>query len=73
MSSRYNLGMKSKSELLAIVHRTCPKLDVARMRDIVSELEMEGDIYSRINMQETANYWGLTISEIYYLIDPIRS
>ena len=65
--------MKSKTELLAIVHRACPKLDVARMRDIVSELEMEGDIYSRINMQETANYWGLTISEIYYLIDPIRS
>ena len=50
-----------------------PKLDVARMRDIVSELEMEGDIYSRINMQETANYWGLTIAEIYYLIDPIRA
>ena len=67
--------MKSKQELLAIVNRTCPKLDVARMRDIVAEMELEdqGDIYSRINMQLTAKHWGLTVAELYYLIDPIRS
>jgi len=64
--------MKSKTELLAIVNSNYPKLDVARMRDIVSEVELEGDIYSSINMRETAKNWGLTISEIYYLIDPIR-
>jgi len=45
------------------------------MRDIVSEMELEdqGDIYSRINMQLTAKHWGLTVAELYYLIDPIRS
>tara|TARA_R100001509_G_C4695187_1_gene158194 strand:+ start:181 stop:378 length:198 start_codon:yes stop_codon:yes gene_type:complete len=65
--------MKSKTELLAIVQGNCPKLDVARMRDIVDELETEGDVYSRINMQLTAQHWGLTVSEVYYLIDPIRA
>ena len=67
--------MKSKTELLAIVQRIDPKMDVARMRDIVSEMELEdqGDIYSRINMQLTAKQWGLTVAEMYYLIDPIRA
>jgi len=64
--------MKTKGELLAIVNSNYPQLDIPRMRDIVSEHELEGDIYSNINMRETANNWGLTISEIYYLIDPIR-
>ena len=64
--------MKSKAELLATVQSNFPKLDVARMRDVVSELELEGDISSRLNMQETAKNWGLTLSEVYYLIDPIR-
>jgi hypothetical protein len=67
--------MKSKSELLAIVQGIRPKLDIPRMRDIVSEMELEdqGDIYSRTNMQLTAKNWGLTVAELYYLIDPIRS
>ena len=64
--------MKSKAELLATVQSNFPKLDVARMRDVVGELELEGDIYSRFNMQETAKNWGLTLAEVYYLIDPIR-
>jgi len=64
--------MKNKTELLDIVQSNYPQLDIPRMRDIVSEVELEGDIYSNINMRETANNWGLTISEIYYLIDPIR-
>tara|TARA_R100001443_G_scaffold36450_1_gene50280 strand:- start:369 stop:560 length:192 start_codon:yes stop_codon:yes gene_type:complete len=63
--------MKSKQELLSIVQRFDPKMDVARMRDIVSELELKGEIYSRISMQNLN--WGLSIPEIYYLIDPIRS
>jgi len=67
--------MKSKTELLAIVQSNLPKLDIPRMRDIVSEMELEdqGDIYSRINMQLTAKHWGLTVAELYYLIDPIRT
>jgi len=64
--------MKNKTELLDIVQSNYPQLDIPRMRDIVSEVELEGDIYSNINMRETANNWGLTISEVYYLIDPIR-
>ena len=64
--------MKNKTELLDIVQSNYPQLDIPRMRDIVSEVELEGDIYSSINMRETAKNWGLTISEIYYLIDPIR-
>ena len=63
--------MKSKQELLAIVQRFDPKMDVPRMRDIVSELELKGEIYYRISMQNLN--WGLSIPEIYYLIDPIRS
>jgi hypothetical protein len=63
--------MKSKQELLSIVQRIDPKMDVARMRDIVSEMELQGEPYFRINMQNLN--WGLTTSEIYYLIDPIRA
>jgi len=64
--------MKSKSELLAIVQDTYPKLDVARMRDIVSELELQGEPFLCDLDAQNLN-WGLTIPEIYYLIDPIRS
>ena len=67
--------MKSRTELLAIVQGKLPKLDIPRMRDIVEQMELEnqGDIYSRINMQLTAKHWGLTVAEMYYLIDPIRA
>ena len=61
--------MKSKQELLSIVQRIDPKMDVPRMRDIVSELELQGVpvlLWAR-------GRWGLSVPEIYYLIDPIRS
>ena len=61
--------MKSKQELLSIVQRIDPKMDVPRMRDIVSELELQGVpvlLWAR-------RRWGLSVPEIYYLIDPIRS
>ena len=64
--------MKSKQELLSIVQRIDPKMDVARMRDIVSELEFKGEPFLCDFDAQDLN-WGLTISEIYYLIDPIRS
>ena len=63
--------MKSKQELLSIVQRIDPKMDVARMRDIVSEMELQGEPYFHINMRNLN--WGLSVPEIYYLIDPIRS
>jgi len=64
--------MKSKTELLSIVQRFDPKMDVARMRDIVSELELQGEPFLCDLDAQNLN-WGLTIPEIYYLIDPIRS
>ena len=63
--------MKSKQELLSIVQRIDPKMDVARMRDIVSEMELQGEPYFSVNMQNLN--WGLSVPEIYYLIDPIRA
>ncbi len=64
--------MKSKTELLAIVQRIDPKMDVARMRDIVSELELQGVPFAE-DFDASGLDWGLTIPEIYYLIDPIRA
>ena len=64
--------MKSKQELLSIVQRTDPKMDVPRMRDIVSELELQGVPFAE-DFDATGLDWGITVPEIYYLIDPIRS
>ena len=64
--------MKSKQELLAIVQRIDPKMDVPRMRDIVSELELQGVPFAEDFDAQSLN-WGLSVPEIYYLIDPIRS
>ena len=63
--------MKTKAELLATVQSNYPRLDIPQIRDIVEEIECEGDIYSRINMQATAKNWGLSVPEVYRLINPI--
>ena len=64
-------SMKTKAELLATVQSNCPSLDIPQIRDIVEEIECEGDINSTIDMQLTAKHWGLSVPEVYRLIDPI--
>lgn len=64
-------SMKTKDELLAIAQSNCPKLTLPLIRDIVEEIECEGDINSTIDMQLTAKNWGLSVSEVYYLINPV--
>ena len=63
--------MKTKAELLATVQSNCPRLDIPLIRDIVEEIECEGDINSTIDMQLTAKNWGLSVSEVYRLIYPV--
>jgi len=66
-------SMKTKAELLATVQSNFPTLDIARIRDIVEEIEFEGggDLASRISMQKTAEGWGISVSEVYRLINPL--
>ena len=64
-------SMKTKDELLAIAQSNCPKLTLPRIRDIVEEIEGEDDLHAKIDLQLTAENWGLSVCEVYRLINPV--
>ena len=67
----YNICMKTKDELLAIAQSNCPKLTLPLIRDIVEEIECGDDLHAKIDLQLTAENWGLSVSEVYRLINPV--
>ena len=64
-------SMKTKADLLATAQSNYPKLTVPLIRDIVEEIEMGDDLHAKIDLQLTAENWGLSVSEVYYLINPV--
>lgn len=64
-------SMKTKAELLAIAQSNFPKLTLPLIRDIVEEIEMGDDLHAKIDLQLTAEGWGLSVSEVYRLINPL--
>ena len=64
-------SMKTKAELLATVQSNCPRLDIPQIRDIVEEIECGDDLHAKIDLQLTAENWGLSVSEVYRLINPV--
>jgi len=64
-------SMKTKDELLAIAQSNCPKLTLPLIRDIVEEIEMGDDLHAKIDLQLTADNWGLSVCEVYRLINPV--
>ena len=64
--------MKTKAELLATAQSNCPKLTLPLIRDIVEEIEGWPYRDTEADLQLTAENWGLSVSEVYYLISPCK-
>ena len=64
--------MKTKDELLATAQSNCPKLTLPLIRDIVEEIEGWSYRDPEADLQLTAENWGLSVSEVYYLISPCK-